>query len=189
MCDGLGGDAPIEIESGSETTDVPQIGDIAAEPPCLAIDMQIRDNVARKEPMQTRPDTSKKETFLRHWRNWFFDSQRGALCEPRKAITSTEMSPRLSSGSFSCCSKAWRAVHFSRLLMVPECMGALPVSDARCSGKDTLPMSHADSQEGERERLDEIAAMKYRSVCSLGEHGLTSSGEDGASLLSIARGI
>ena len=48
--------------------------------------------------------------------------------------------------------------------MVPGCMGALPVSDARSSGQAAFPLRNAESQEGERERLDEIAVMKYRIV-------------------------
>ena len=97
------------------------------------------------------------------------------------------MSPRLGNRSFSCCSKEWCAARLSRLLMVPECIGALPVSDARSSGQDALPPRNAENHEGEREMLDEIAAMQYRIVGCLDENGLTRSGEDGASLMAVVR--
>ena len=69
--------------------------------------------------------------------------------------------------------------------MVPERIGALPVSDARRSGQDALPPSNAENHEGERERLGEIAVLKYRIVGFLDENGLTRSGEDGMSLLAV----
>ena len=182
-----GEEVPIEIESGSETSEGARSGYISEELPCLAPEMPRRESDKWKEPIQTRCGLSQKDAVLRRGPNGFFDSQGGALCASCKAIASTETSSRLSKRSFSCCSKAWCAAHLSRLLMVPECMASLPVSDARSSHQAAQTLGNAANQEGDRERLGEIAVMKYRIVGCLDENGLTRGGVGGMTKLAEAR--
>ena len=168
-----GEEVPIEIESGPETIEGARSGDIEEELPCLAPEMPRRESAKWKEPIQTRCGLSQKDAALRRGPSGFSDSQDGAICASFKAIASTETSSRLSKRSFSCCSKAWCAAHLSRLLMVPECMASLPVSDARGPHHASQTLGNAENQEGDRGRLGEIAVMKYRIVVCLDENGLT----------------
>ena len=91
---GMGGgqekEAPAEIESGPETSEGSQCGDIPVEPPCLETDMPRRDNAAFKEPTQTRPGISEKadSSPVRHAGSSMLQAARYA-----HAIDSTEMSP------------------------------------------------------------------------------------------------
>ena len=177
---------PSEIECGSETGEWGPRDDKAVATPCVSQEMPRRDNAAGEEPRRTRAGAEKKGALLHRGRRFlrFF----------RRRDMRIAQVYRLGRCVFPLKQSPLRILFVGLVLRptlpasaIPEGVCDPPVSDARSSRHASFPPRSLGGQEGERESLRHIAAMKYTIVSCIGENGLTWGGVVGASVISVVR--